>query len=155
MLAPHTLNMRRIFNAPRERVWHAWTQPEALLSWLGPSEWPAVHVEQDLRPGGAWRACLRSVADDRVLWQGGVYHEVVPPERLVFSFKWESDDHEDGAPVDTLVTIVLTELSGGRTEMDFTHQGLKSDQSLAGHRHGWTSTFDRLEERLRAHEPEL
>lgn len=153
MLAPHTLNMRRIFNAPRERVWRAWTQPEALLSWLGPSEWPAVHVEQDLRPGGAWRACLRSVADDRVLWQGGVYHEVVPPERLVFSFKWESDDHEDGAPVDTLVTIVLTELSGSRTEMDFTHQGLKSEQSLAGHRHGWTSTFDRLEKRLRAHEP--
>lgn len=152
MLAPHTLNMRRIFNAPRDRVWRAWTQPEALLAWLGPVEWPAVHVEQDLRPGGAWRACLRSVADDRVLWQGGVYHEVVPPERLVFSFKWEGDDHEDGAPVDTLVTVVLTELPNGRTELNFTHQGLKSDQSLVGHRHGWTSTFDRLEERLQAHE---
>ena len=102
-----SLNLRRILNAPRERVWRAWTQPEMLIAWLGPPEWPAVQFELDLRPGGAWRACLRSTTEDCVLWQGGVYREVVPPERLVFSFKWESDDHEDGAPVDTLVTVLL------------------------------------------------
>jgi uncharacterized protein YndB with AHSA1/START domain len=119
-----------------------------LVAWLGPPEWPAVSAEQDLRPGGAWRACLRSTMEDRLLWQSGVYREVAPPERLVFSFKWESDDHEDGAPVETLVTVLLTELSDGRTQMDFTQQGLKSEQSLTGHRHGWTGTFDRLEQWL-------
>ena len=148
MLATPTLNLRRIFDAPRELVWRAWTRPEMLVAWLGPPEWPAVSAEQDLRPGGAWRACLRSVTDDRLLWQSGVYREVAPPERLVFSFKWESDDHEDGAPVETLVTVLLTELSDGRTQMEFTQQGLKSEQSLAGHRHGWTGTFDRLEQWL-------
>jgi uncharacterized protein YndB with AHSA1/START domain len=145
-----SLHLRRILNAPRERVWRAWTQPEMLIAWLGPPEWPAVHFEQDLRPGGAWRACLRSTTEDRVLWQGGVYREVVPPERLVFSFKWESDDHEDGAPVDTLVTVLLTALPDGRTQMDFTQQGLKSEQSLTGHRRGWTGSFARLDEWLHA-----
>ncbi|MDK1385757.1 hypothetical protein ILFOPFJJ_03779 [Ensifer psoraleae] len=147
-LAAHTLNLRRIFNAPRELVWRAWTRPEMLVAWFGPPEWPAVRTEQDLRPGGTWRACLRSTSEDRVLWQGGVYREVVPPERLVFSFKWESDDHEDGTPVDTLVTMLLTELPDGQTQMEFTQQGLKSEQSLAGHRHGWTGTFARLDQWL-------
>jgi uncharacterized protein YndB with AHSA1/START domain len=150
-LASLSLNLRRIFDAPRELVWRAWTRPEMLVAWLGPPEWPAVRTEQDLRPGGAWRACLRSTTEDRVLWQGGVYHEVAPPERLVFSFKWESDDHEDGPPVDTLVTVLLTELPDGRTQMDFTQQGLKSEQSLAGHRQGWTGTFARLEQWLHTH----
>jgi uncharacterized protein YndB with AHSA1/START domain len=150
-LAPHSLHLRRVLDAPRELVWRAWTRPEMLTAWYGPSEYPLVHVEQDLRPGGAWRACLRSTTKDHVLWQGGVYREVVPPERLVFSFKWESDDHEDGAPVDTLVTVLLTELPDGRTQLDFTHQGLKSEQSVAGHRHGWTSSFARLDQMLLTH----
>ena len=86
-LASPSLHLRRVFDAPRELVWRAWTRPEMMLAWYGPPEFPAVHAEQDLRPGGAWRACLRSTTEDRVLWQGGVYREVVPPERLVFSFK--------------------------------------------------------------------
>jgi uncharacterized protein YndB with AHSA1/START domain len=144
------LSLRRIFDAPRELVWAAWTCPEMRLAWFGPAEWPAIRTESDLRPGGAWRACLRATDDGRLLWQGGVYRDVVPPERLVFSFKWESDDHEDGAPVDTLVTVLLTALPDGRTEMDFTHQGLKSEESVAGHRHGWTGSFARLDQWLQA-----
>lgn len=147
--APRELKLRRIFDAPRELVWQAWTRPEMLIAWFGPPEWPAVETEQDLRPGGTWRACLRSATEDRLLWQGGVYHEVVPPERLVFSFKWESDDHEDGTPVDTQVIVLFAEMPDGRTEMDFTQRGLKSEQSLAGHRHGWTGTFARLDQWLR------
>jgi uncharacterized protein YndB with AHSA1/START domain len=146
-----SLHLRRVFDAPRELVWRAWTRPEMMLGWYGPPEYPAVQAEQDLRPGGAWRACLRSATSDHVLWQGGVFHEVVPPERLVFSFKWESDDHEDGAPVDTLVTVILTELPGGRTQMDFTQAGLKNEQSLTGHRHGWTTSFSRLDQWLLTH----
>jgi uncharacterized protein YndB with AHSA1/START domain len=139
-----TLHMQRVFDAPRELVWRAWTNPEVLVLWLGPVEWPAVSATQDLRVGGAWRACLRSPETGEDLWQGGVYREVVPPERLVFTFKWD-ESHEDGPPVDTVVTLVLTETADGRTRMDFTHEGLKSERSLTGHKHGWTSTFDRLD----------
>ncbi|AGH47922.1 activator of Hsp90 ATPase 1 family protein [Sphingomonas sp. MM-1] len=148
--SPGRLCITRIFDAPRELVWRAWTRPEMLIAWYGPPDWPAVHIEQDLSPGGRWRACLRSPADGRVLWQGGRYCEVVPPEKLVFTFKWESDDHEDGAPVDTLVTVLLRELPGGRTRMDFLQTGLKSETSVGGHRHGWTTSFDRLEHWLHA-----
>jgi uncharacterized protein YndB with AHSA1/START domain len=149
--ATPTLTLRRILDAPRELVWRAWTRPEMLVAWLGPPGWPAVSAEQDLRPGGFWRACLRSATDDRLLWQSGVYWEIAPPGRLVFSFKWESDNHEDGAPVETLITVLLTELSEGRTQMDFMQQRLKSEESLAGHRHGWMGTLDRLEQWLHAH----
>ena len=139
-----SLHLQRVFDAPRALVWKAWTTPETVVLWLGPVEWPAVSVAQDLRVGGEWRACLRSPETGEDLWQGGVYREIVPPERLVFTFKWD-ESHEDGPPVDTLVTVEFAELPDGRTRMDFTHEGLKSEQSLAGHRHGWTSTFERLE----------
>jgi uncharacterized protein YndB with AHSA1/START domain len=138
-----SLHLQRVFDAPRALVWKAWTTPETVVLWLGPVEWPAVSVSQDLRVGGEWRACLRSPETGQDLWQGGVYREIVPPERLVFTFKWD-ESHEDGPPVDTLVTVEFAELPDGRTRMDFTHEGLKSEQSLVGHRHGWTSTFERL-----------
>jgi uncharacterized protein YndB with AHSA1/START domain len=139
-----TLHMQRVFDAPRALVWRAWTSPEVMVLWMGPVEWPMVSGTGDFRVGGPWRACLRSPETGEELWQGGVYREITPEERLVFTFKWD-ESHEDGPPVDTLVTVVLSDAPGGGTLMDFTHEGLKSEQSLTGHKHGWTSTFDRLE----------
>lgn len=139
-----TLQMRRTFDAPRTLVWRAWSRPDILVLWMGPAEWPAFSVTNDFRVGGAWRIGLRSPETGEELWQGGVYLEIVDPERLIFTFKWD-EGHEDGAPVDTLVTVELTETDDGRTVMDFTHAGLKSEGSLAGHKYGWASTADRLE----------
>ncbi len=130
-----TLNLQRVFDAPRDLVWRAWSNPEILVLWMGPVEWPAVSAVADFRVGGEW--------------QGGTYQEIVEPERIVFTFKWD-ESHEDGPPVDTLVTVRLSETAEGQTRMDFTHEGLKSEQSLTGHRHGWTSTADRLEAWLAA-----
>lgn len=144
-----TLNLQRVFDAPRKLVWHAWSNPEVLVLWMGPVEWPAVSATCDFRVGGAWRICLRSPETGENLWQGGVYTEIVAPERLAFTFKWD-ESHEDGPPVDTLVTVRLSETDDGRTRMDFTHEGLKSEQSLTGHLHGWSSTADRLEAWLAA-----
>jgi uncharacterized protein YndB with AHSA1/START domain len=144
-----TLNMQRLFDAPRALVWKAWTSPEILVLWMGPVEWPMVSGSADFRVGGEWRACLRSPDTGQDLWQGGVYREITPLERLAFTFKWD-ESHEDGPPVDTLVTVQLSDAPGGGTLMDFTHEGLKSEQSLTGHRHGWTSTFERLEAFLAA-----
>jgi uncharacterized protein YndB with AHSA1/START domain len=143
-LSRPTLHMQRIFNAPRALLWAAWTRPEMVVAWLGPVEWPAVSVVQDLRVGGSYRACLKNAEDGRLLWQSGVYREIEEPSRLSFTFQWE-DSHEDGEPVVTLVTVIFEELADGRTRMDFTHAELKSEESLAGHRHGWESTFGRLE----------
>jgi len=142
-----SLNLRRIFEAPRHLVWLAWTRPELTVLWLGSREWPAVRVTQDLRVGGEWNALLKSADGKGTLWQGGVYRVVAPPRHLVFTFAW-GNGHEDGPPVETVVSVELTDLSGERTLMDFTQTGLKSAVSLDGHRHGWTSTFDRFNEWL-------
>ena len=88
-LSRPTWHMQRIFNAPRALLWGAWTRPEMVVAWLGPVEWPAVSVVQDLRVGGAYRACLKNAEDGRLLWQSGVYKEIEEPSRLSFTFQWE------------------------------------------------------------------
>ena len=146
---PSGLTLRRIFNAPRDLVWMAWTKPEMTVRWLGPAEWPAVRVTQDLRVAGEWSAILNSPDGEKTLRQGGVYHVVDPPRRLVFTFAW-GEGHEDGPPVETIVSIELTVLSNERTLMEFSQAGLKSPASAGGHHHGWTSSFGRLDAWLAA-----
>ncbi|HZV84488.1 MAG TPA: SRPBCC domain-containing protein [Brevundimonas sp.] len=148
-LLPHRLQMTRTFAAPRALVWAAWTRPDMRVNWMGPVEWPMVSGTNDLRVGGAWRACLRSVETGEDLWQGGHYREIVEPSRLVFTFRWD-ESHEDGPPAGTLVTVELHETEDGRTRMNLTHEGLKSEGSLTGHEYGWNSTLDRLEAWLAA-----
>ena len=138
----------RDFDARPERIWKAWIDPALLVRWLGPREWPADEVHADLRVGGAWRARLQSVDGQPPLQQSGTYVEIDPPRRLVFTFRWDSDHHEDGPGVETLVTLLLSELAPGRTRMEFTQVGLASDQSASGHEYGWRSTFDRLADDL-------
>lgn len=144
-----SLTMQRTFDAPRALLWMAWSRPEVMVQWMGPVEWPAFSVVSDFRVGGAWRVGLKSPETGEELWQGGVYREIVEPERLVFTFKWD-DSHEDGAPVDTVVAVELTETPDGRARMEFSHSGLQSERSLTGHRYGWNSSVDRLEAWLAA-----
>jgi len=141
------LSIERIFDAPRDVVFAAWTSAELMLRWMGPEDHPAVDLTQDLRVGGRWTARLRPRAGGADLLQGGVFQEIAPPSRLAFTFAWESDNHEDGPGVETLVTIDLLE-EGRRTRMIFCQSGLVSAQSASGHTAGWTSTFDRLADDL-------
>jgi uncharacterized protein YndB with AHSA1/START domain len=144
--APRSLIITRDFNAPRERVWRAWTQPDAIIRWHGPQFYRAAEVSADVRVGGAWRACLKSDnAEDVVLWQSGRYLVVMPPERLEFTFAWETPNHEDGPGVETHVIVRLEELSNGDTRMHFSQTGFLSDNSATSHSVGWNGTFDRLE----------
>jgi uncharacterized protein YndB with AHSA1/START domain len=137
------LRLVREFDAPRELVWLAWARAEIMVRWLGPRDWPAVEVKQDLQVGGCWSARLASVHGPQFLIQSGVYREIAPPSRLAFTFAW-AEGHEDGSPVETLVTIELEDLPDQRTQMTFTQAGLKSSDSAMGHRRGWTESFDRL-----------
>jgi uncharacterized protein YndB with AHSA1/START domain len=136
------LLIRRVFNAPRERVFKAWTDANDMLQWMGPRDFPAVHVELDVRPGGAWRACLRPTGGGPDLWQGGRYLEVVPPERLVYTFTWDEEHPAHG--VEMLMTIVFHD-RGGKTEMVLRQTKLPSVAERDGHIGGWTSALDRLD----------
>jgi uncharacterized protein YndB with AHSA1/START domain len=147
--APRPLIITRDFQAPRERVWRAWTRPEAILQWHGPRFYRAAEFSGDVRVGGDWRACLKSDnPEDVVLWQSGRYLVVTPPERLEFTFAWETPDHEDGPGVNTHVLVRLEELANGSTRMHFVQTGFLSQKSATSHSLGWNGTFDRLEEYL-------
>lgn len=142
--AERELVITRVFDAPRALVFEAWTDPKHLAQWWGPRDYPAALVKLDVRPGGAWRHCLRSTETGNDLWHRGVFREVVAPERLVFTFAWE-EDGERG--LEALVTVTFAD-EGGKTRMTLRQAPFQSDGERDGHQGGWNSTFDRLADHL-------
>jgi uncharacterized protein YndB with AHSA1/START domain len=143
-MAEAGITIVRVFDAPRERVWREWTEPESFADWFGgvESEVPVSTVSMDVRPGGSWRLTMFA-ARGEIHWNGE-YREVEEPERLVFTVT-----DEPGADVYELVTVVLTDLGDGRTEMHFEQSGgslSPEEYERAGQ--GWSSFFDRIAERL-------
>lgn len=100
----------------------------------------------DVRPGGHWRACMIAEADGTEYPTGGVYHEVVEPERLVFTWA-DPGDGGEFTEGDSVVTVVLTDL-GDKTEMTFHQAGLTTEQGRANVQDGWSQSLDRLAESL-------
>lgn len=138
------LIIRRTFDAPRELVWKSWTEPERIKRWLAPKDFTIPVAEGDLRPGGAWREIMRK-PDGTELSLGGVYREIVEPQRLVFTHAWLDND---GKPEpETLVTITFAD-RGSKTEMKFRQSGFDSVESREGHEGGWKECFDKLEKLL-------
>ncbi len=142
--ADRTLTITRVFDAPRELVFKAWTDKQHAMMWWGPKHHPATQVDMDVKPGGRWRHCLKSVETGKDLWHGGSFREVVPPERLVFTFAWE-ESGERG--LETLVTVTFEDL-GGKTRMTMHQTPFQSLGERDGHGEGWSSAFDRLDEHL-------
>lgn len=141
--AERVLVITRVFDAPPGLVFRLWTDPEHAKHWMGPRGFTARYLEHDLRPGGAWRACLRPNDGGDDLWQSGVFREIVAPERLVLTFAWDGKDGCRGH--ETLVTVTFAEHQG-RTKMTFRQAAFESVEQRDGHQGGWTSSFDRLEE---------
>ncbi len=142
--AERELVITRVFDAPRELVFAAWTDPRHVAAWWGPRDYPTKHVAMDVRPGGRWRQRLESTEGGKDLWLGGVYREIVPPERLVFTFAW---DEEGERGLETVVTVTFAE-QNGKTLMTFRQVPFQSDAERDGHRYGWSSCFDRLVDHL-------
>jgi len=143
--AEGVLAITRLFDAPRAAVFAAFVDPRHARRWMGPSTHPATDAEADVRPGGSWRVCLRAIEGGPELWQGGVFREIVPGERLVYTFSWDQDDGTQGP--ETLVTITFAD-QGGKTLMSFRQAVFATVSNCDGHRIGWTSAFDRLDDWL-------
>lgn len=135
----------RVFDAPRDLVWREWTEPERFADWFGAADCvvPVETVTMDVRPGGSWRATMLCDGGTREIQWAGEYREVEAPERLVLTF---SDRPGDDAH--ELVTVILSDLGDGRTEMQFRQQGQMQAAGYERAREGWSSFFDRLAERL-------
>jgi uncharacterized protein YndB with AHSA1/START domain len=145
-MAEPKISITRVFAAPRERVWREWTEPERFADWFGggDTQVPLASVSMDVRKGGAWRATMLVGPGRREIRWKGEYREVVAPERLVFTLSDRPDE------VYALVTVVLTDLGDGRTEMRFSQRGGPPPDQWRRARDGWSSFFDRIEARLAA-----
>jgi len=139
-----TLRLTRTFPASRERVFRAWTEPEALRRWLSPETHETPSAEVDLRVGGAYRIGMRKLSDGKASYVTGLYREITPPEKLAFTWRWEGEP-EHG---ETLVTLEFRDL-GGVTEVVLTHEQFPSEESRDGHGKGWTSCLNKLDTCLR------
>jgi uncharacterized protein YndB with AHSA1/START domain len=135
----------RVLDAPRERVWSEWTEPERFADWYGGREAdiPISTVSMDVREGGRWRLTMFYGPERREIRWKGEYREVVVPERLVFTIS--DQPGEDSWEV---VTVVLTDLGDGRTEMRLEQRGHLPAEVYKAAGDGWGRFFDRLAERL-------
>ena len=142
------LVLTRFFAAPRAQVFAAWTDGERLIEWWGPRGFVLRTCRADVRPGGTWRIESRSPEGSEHNC-GGVYHEVAPVERLVFTMAW--DGTEDGEPGhETLVSVDFAE-DGARTRLTFRQATFSSRAARDGHDEGWSSSLKLLEEYLASH----
>ena len=143
-LAGTTLRVTRVIQAPRERVFRAWTDPQQVSRWFLPVG-GSSRVELDARVGGSFRITLLQPFARHVLrmkpWHCvGTYLVVEPPERLVFTFAWEGTPWDIG---ESLVTVELRELDGA-TELNLLHERNRNRRVRGFHWSGWSIVLRRL-----------
>lgn len=135
------------FNAPRERVWQAWTDPQQITKWLRMGEdMAAESAKADLRVGGKFRIQLRKT-DGEYFTAAGTYLEVMPLERLVCTWDWEKDgggtEFGELEGAETQLTVVFRAI-GNRTQLVLTHEKFASVERRDRHQGGWTTWVDAL-----------
>jgi uncharacterized protein YndB with AHSA1/START domain len=138
--AKPSLILKRRLRAPPEKVYAAWTDPEKIARWFGPAQTTdgSVRAELDVRIGGRFRASF-STDDGEYHQVGGVYRDVVPNEKLVFSWAWHSTPERE-----SLVTVTLKP-DGAGTLLTLQHEQFFDQAAADGHQNGWTGSLDRLE----------
>ena len=138
-----SLQIKRTFAAPREKVFQAWTEPKALQQWFNPSaEVSTSTAEVDLRVGGKYRLVMKSQTGELYI-AIGTYREVRFPEKLVFTWTFEGSDLGE-----TLVTLEFHD-RGGSTELTLTHEFFPKKEERDKHTMGWNGCLDHLAKYLR------
>ena len=138
-----SLTLKRRLNAPPAKVYPAWTDPEKLARWFGPSQVKAgsVQAEIDVRVGGRYRLSF-TMNDGEYHQVGGLYREVVPNQRLVLSWAWHSTPERESQ-----LTISLKP-DGAGTLLTLHHEQFVDQAARDGHERGWTDILDQLEKYL-------
>jgi uncharacterized protein YndB with AHSA1/START domain len=136
-----SLTIRRRYNAPAAKVFNAWTDPEKMRWWFGPAGVEVVRAESDARVGGRYRIVAQSPSGEEHD-VSGVFREVVPNEKLVFTWAWRSTPERE-----SLVTVEF-ERDGSGTLLTLTHEHFFDEAARDRHQHGWSATLDRLQRML-------
>jgi len=134
-----SLTLARSYPVAPEKVWRAWTDPEAIRRWWGPGNEPVSLAELDVRVGGRFRIVFGG-PDGKAHECAGVYREVVSNRKLVFTWAWPNSTPER----ESLVTITLR-AAGKGTELVFLHEQLFDETVRDSHKRGWSGALDKLE----------
>ena len=142
LAARPSLTLTRRFNAAPEKVYAAWSDPQRLVQWFGPAgvEEGSVKADIDLRVGGGYRISFNANGNYNEV--GGVYREVVPNQRLVFSWAWHSTPERE-----SLVTISIKP-EGSGSLLVFNHAQFVDEKARDNHQRGWTELLAKLESYL-------
>ena len=134
-----SLTIVRKLKAAPEKVWRALTQPEALKLWMAPSdEFRIPFAEADLRVGGRFHVVMNS-PDGETHDVSGIYREIVPDRKLVYTWAWKSTPERE-----SLVTWELRAVGGG-TELTLKHEQFFDEEARDRHQQGWPGCLARLE----------
>ena len=158
-MAKSTLNetermvVTRVFDAPRELVWKAWTDPKYVMQWWGPKGFTAPVCKMDFRVGGKFLCCMRA-PDGQEGWNGGEYHEIVLHEKIVFSMYFADSkgnkvdpaeygsEHE--AIEDARDMVLFEDMGNGRTKLTFLGNEPMESAKDSGQLEGWNEIFEKL-----------
>lgn len=143
-MTPATLSLTvsRVIRRNADALFRAWTDPRELMHWWRQEGdgWTFARASIDLRVGGAYRLGMNA-PDGRTHVATGVYREIEPPRRLVFTWDWE-----DNPVGDTLVTVEFKALDSDRTEVAITHERFADAARMGRHEQGWTELLRLLEQ---------
>jgi uncharacterized protein YndB with AHSA1/START domain len=143
MSSKPSLTLKRRLNALPAKVYGAWTDSARISHWFGPENAEILRAETDVRVGGRFRIVFRG-PDGEEHDVGGVYREVVPNEKLVFTWAWRTTPERE-----SLVTVALTR-DGDGTLLTLMHEQFFDEAARDRHVRGWNETLDKLESYLRA-----
>jgi uncharacterized protein YndB with AHSA1/START domain len=133
-----SLTLKRHLKASPAKVFAAWIDPEKVKRWMGPGEGKALSAECDLRVGGRYRWVMQS-PDGEEHDVSGVYREVVPNEKLVFTWAWKTTPERE-----SLVTVLLKP-DGDGTLLTLTHEHFFDEAARDRHQYGWNGALDKME----------
>jgi len=146
------LVIEREFDAPRDRVWRAWTEPDLIMRWWGPKGFTAPSARISLRIGGSYLYCMRS-PERKDYWTTGFFHEIVPFERIVATQHFADEKGNvvsatsygmnPGFPMEMLLTVILEDVAG-KTKLTLRHAGIPPGEDMEGARQGWNQSLDKL-----------
>ncbi len=143
----------RVFDAPRELVWKAWTDPKYVMQWWGPKGFTAPVCKMDFRVGGKFLCCMRT-PDGQEFWNAGEYHEIVPHEKIVSSMYFSDADGNKVEPehygiehesIDGAYDVTLFEdLGNGQTKLTLIGNETMEDATKSGQVEGWKEILDKV-----------
>jgi len=161
---PKELVFTRIFDAPREKVWEVWTEPEMIKKWWGPKDFTAPSIEIDLREGGKYLYCMRGEIPgqgEKEYWSGGIFQEIRKPEKIV-AIDYLTDEkgnkvtpayYGTGSDNEFETTVeVMFEEQGDKTKFNLRYPDTSrfNEKDISDMQMGWNQSLDKVEDVLRA-----